>query len=325
MDFRTHVEIPKPGFQISHQSKIQMLGSCFTETIGEKLQHNKFKADINPFGIIYNPMSVFQSLEMLLSGKQFLENELEFYNNLWFSYYHHSDFSCPGKDQCLEKINKRLIQSREILKSSDILKITFGTSWVFRHKKSDKVVSNCHKIPASEFIRHRVTTDEIVSVYDDLIRRISSLNPGLQIVFTISPVRHWKDGAHGNQLSKSLILLAVDKLVQMFGHCYYFPSYEIILDELRDYRFYAEDMLHVNETGTNYVWQRFLDTFCASETLDLIKKTKEILQAKIHRPNNANSKEYCEFLKKNLKKALELKEKYPYLDLSDEISFFQKN
>lgn len=292
MEWQTKIEIPQSDFHIGYASRILMLGSCFAENIGEKLTYFKFDADINPCGIVYNPLSAARVLELLLEAHPFTGDELMRHDGKWLSLLHHGSFSSSCRETCLRQINERLTQAAERLKTIDLLVITLGTAWVFRYKRDGRIVSNCHKIPASEFERFRLEPEEIVAEYTALIRRLREINPALRILFTVSPIRHWKDGAHGNQLSKSVLLLAVDRLVRSLEGVYYFPSYEIVMDELRDYRFYAEDMLHVSPVAVEYIWERFRDTFIGKDALALMTQIDKVSRTLAHRPTDAGSEKW---------------------------------
>ena len=251
MEFRTRVEIETVQSRVDYDSRICMLGSCFAENIGQRLKYYRFRTELNPCGIVYNPMSVANVLKLMLEKYRFTEKDLLYNADKWVSLYHHGCFSAPTKELCLEHINERLGQAADGFEKTDLLLMTFGTAWVYRYKERGMIVANCHRFPAGDFERFCLTPEEIVGVYRLLIRQLREVNPKLRIVFTVSPIRHWKDGAHGNQLSKAVLLLAIDRLVQEFPEVYYFPAYEIVMDELRDYRFYGEDMLlsliHISE------------------------------------------------------------------------------
>lgn len=323
--FRTVVDIPKSENQINYQTKILMLGSCFVENIGNIMTQNKFNTTVNPFGVIYNPISVANSLKILIENKIFDENDLNFANGLYFSYYHHGSFSNANADECLENMNAKMQSASLDLAGADILFITFGTSWVFELIDSGKVVSNCHKQSAGIFNRYRLEVDEIVKLYKELILSLSLFNPHLKIVFTLSPIRHWKDGAHANQLSKSTLLLAIDHMVQLFDQVSYFPSYEIVMDELRDYRFYHEDMIHMNTASVNYIWSRFEDTFMHKETLDQMKKIKKLILAAKHRPFNPNSESHQKFVSTTLNNMEDLENQFLNLSFDVERTLMRKN
>lgn len=323
--FRTIIEIPKSDFKVSYHSKILMLGSCFVENIGNLLTQNKYNTSVNPFGVIYNPISVGNSLQILIDNKQFTEEDLNFSNELFFSYSHHGSFSHKNADECLKKINAKINTSSVDLAGADLLFVTFGTAWVYELTDSGEIVSNCHKQPESIFNRYRLDVDEIVCFYKKLILSLSLFNPQLKIVFTVSPIRHWKDGAHGNQLSKSTLLLAVDQLVQLFDHVSYFPSYEIVMDELRDYRFYHEDMIHMNSTSVKYIWDRFTDTFMEKHTLDYMKKIQKIISAAQHRPFNPNTESHQKFIQSTFLNMEILEKQLPNLSFGTERKLMREN
>ncbi|RZT92475.1 GSCFA family protein [Ancylomarina subtilis] len=323
--FRTKVEIPKSKFDFSYKHKALMMGSCFVENIGAKLKSVKYQIDVNPFGVIYNPVSVCSSLKLLMQERQFVEDDLNFHNNLWFSFYHHSKFSNTNLDTCLFNINEGIKTSSQNLREADYLFITFGTAWVYELLSSGKIVSNCHKLPAKDFNRYRLNVDEIVSIYKDLLVELLVFNPKIKIVFTVSPIRHWKDGANGNQLSKATLLLAVEQLTELFEQVSYFPSYEIVMDELRDYRFYSEDMLHISEPAIKYIWQRFSDTYFSEASKQIQKQVEKFILAANHRPFNVGSDSHQAFIKSSLAKIHEFLRVNPFVEMSDEIDDLEKN
>lgn len=281
-----------------------MLGSCFAENIGEKMKYFKFRVDINPCGIVYNPLSVASTLCLLMEGKPLEGEELLQNDGKWCSVLHHGSFSSPDKETCLKHINERLIQSAENLKALDCLIITLGTAWVYRFLATGKIVANCHKIPASAFERSRLSVKDMVDEYVVLVNRLRQINPGVKIVFTVSPIRHWKDGAHGNQLSKSVLLLAIDELVNRLEGVSYFPSYELVMDELRDYRFYAEDMLHVSSQAVEYIWEKFCDVYIAPESVNWMKRIDKVNKVGRHRPTDGGD-EKCQILQEKARIEME--------------------
>lgn len=261
MELQTVVKLEQPEFRFGYLNRLMMIGSCFVENMGEKLTYYKFQADVNPCGIVYNPVSVATTLRLLLDGKHFTASDLVYNNGQWVSLWHHGRFSAPEATDCLQKINERLDSSRNHLKKTDVLIITWGTSWIYRYRRDGSIVSNCHKLPSGEFERSRLEVKDIVELYRPLLGRLRELRPELRVLFTVSPIRHWKDGAHGNQLSKAVLLLAIDELCRSHHFVSYFPSYEIVMDELRDYRFYADDMLHISPQGINYIWEKFSNLY----------------------------------------------------------------
>ena len=300
MNLQTKITVAAPDFLIDYNSRLMMLGSCFAENMGSKFSYYKFDVDVNPCGIIYNPLSVANVLRLIVEGKQFEKSDLRQVGGKWVSLYHHGAFSSTDPDECLRRINDRLTKATGELRTLDLLVITWGTAWVYRYTRENIVVSNCHKIPSQEFERSRLSVEDIVKEYLVLIGRLREINPGLRILFTGSPIRHWKDGAHGNQLSKATLLLAIDRLREELQHVYYFPAYEIVLDELRDYRFYADDMLHMSGFTVDYIWERFLYSFISPEVLGLMNQIGRVNKGVAHRPFDPQSEEYHRLVKKML-------------------------
>lgn len=291
MELQTVVHIDPPKSLLSYCSHIMMLGSCFVENIGSRLEYFHFNVDVNPCGVVYNPESVANTLELLLKRKLFNKDDLWYHNGLWGSFTHHGHFSSSNVEECLAGINGRIAASAEYLKNTDLLVVTWGTAWVFEYLETGVIVSNCHKFPATAFRRFRLKVETIVKRYMKLLEYLHGQYPEIKILFTVSPIRHWKDGAHGNQLSKSVLHLAIDELMQHFDFVSYFPSYEIVMDELRDYRFYSEDMLHISPQGVAYIWEKFRDLYFEPETILLMRKVDKINKILAHRPLNPNSEE----------------------------------
>lgn len=321
--FRTPVAKYAFPFGIHHQSKILCIGSCFTEHIGKKLDYYKFPVQLNPFGIIYNPLSIAESLNFLLEKKQFVKTDLIRHNGLWHSFQHHSRFSGIDVTQTLERINTVIADASKHLLQADILTITLGTSYVFILKKTGKIVANCHKIPANEFIRKRLRTEEIHDTLASLFKTLKSENPELNILLTVSPVRHIKEGLIENQRSKAMLLLACDHLVQDFDFVHYFPAYEIMMDDLRDYRFYEKDMIHPNNLAHDYIWQYFSDVFFVEKTVQLNSRIEKILQALQHKAFQAESEKHQQFLKAQLERIQQMEQNAPFLDFTNEIQNLQ--
>ena len=321
--FQTVVKIPRFEWKTGYAQKNIFMGSCFTENVGKQMADLNYNVDINPFGILYNPVSVANGLEFLLNQKQFETCDLIQHDGLWHSFFHHSRFSSPNKKQTLETINEQITTSSQYLKKADFLFITFGTAWVYRYKETGKTVSNCHKIPANKFERIRLTVDEIVSLYKILLDKIRKTNPVLKVVFTISPIRHWKDGAIENQRSKATLALAVDEIVKLnTKQSAYFPSYEIMMDELRDYRFYAEDMIHISDVAVNHIWERFETALISNESQTISREIKKIKTAVNHRPFNKYTKEYLYFLQKQITDIKRVEQSYPIVNLELEKQLF---
>ncbi|WP_300227769.1 GSCFA domain-containing protein [uncultured Bacteroides sp.] len=319
MELITKAELPVGQCEIKHSDTLMLMGSCFTDNIGNKLSDNKFRCDINPFGVLYNPMSIYVALSQLLENKSYGEDDVMQSRGVWFSLMHHSSFSSPDKSVCLDNINSRIGSSSEFLRRTDWLLLTFGTARVYKWNESGCIVGNCHKLNEKLFTRSLLDVEEIVNSYMELISRLRSVNPDIKIMFTVSPIRHAKDGMHGNQISKSVLLLAIDRICSANAGCYYFPSYEIMMDELRDYRFYSDDMLHPSSMAVEYIWERFSESYFNKDTLNIIKSWNEIRRALGHKPFNPESEAYRDFLSQILLKIETLKEKFTYLDVEKEI------
>lgn len=317
---RTPVDIPAPARSISYSAPVVCIGSCFAENIGDRLAELKFPCDVNPFGVLYNPLSIASGLERLIGGRPYVAEDLELADGRWFSYDHHGRFSHPDRHTCLRNINDRLAFSADLLKHASHLFITFGTARLFVLKESDRVVANCHKQPAALFDRVLLTSEQIVDRYSRLIAALRSLNPEIEITFTVSPIRHWKDGASGNQLSKAILIVAIHQLLEQGAG--YFPAYEIVMDELRDYRFYAEDMLHIGPAGVAYIWDRFLEKYVDEQSRQLSAEIAKIRAAVEHRPSDSSAESYQTFLERVLQQIDDLEARHPFLDLRAEGDLF---
>lgn len=320
MELITKVEYGKAPFKISHLSKSLLLGSCFAENIGCLMRENKFDCDVNPFGILYNPLSVSKALDDIIACKHYGPDDLFFHQECYHSYMHHGSFSATNREMVLDTINTRLSKASQRLAQTEVLIITFGTAWVYYLQSTREVVSNCHKMPAKTFVREKLTVNDIVETYSSLIAKLQQCSPNLRLLFTVSPIRHVKDGLHENQLSKATLLLAVDELTRRFPEqISYFPAYEIVMDELRDYRFYADDMVHPSALAVQYIWERFCELYFSADTLQLMKECSNLARALAHRPLKPDSTEYKRFLGQIVLKIEQLNEKYPYLDLKKEL------
>ncbi|OFX51412.1 MAG: hypothetical protein A2046_04415 [Bacteroidetes bacterium GWA2_30_7] len=313
--FRTEIEIPKSDFRISHENNIFLIGSCFTENIGQKLNNAGFNVEINSFGTQYNPISIANSIKLIIAKLQLQKDDFIFHENLWKSFYHYSSFNSPNESELIAKVNDKINYADIFLKSSKYLIITFGTAWIYRYKKTNKIVSNCHKIHANEFTRELLSVENIVEIYTDLINSVISYNSDIKIIFSVSPIRHLKDGAFGNQISKSTLILAINTLINNFNCTSYFPAYETFMDDLRDYRFYAEDMLHPSQSGINYVWKKFTESLMDKETLMIMSEVEKLNKFVTHRVNNKDSEMYKSFNNTMNNKIKELKTKYPFINL----------
>lgn len=324
---QTEIKIEKTDFQIDHQTPVLTIGSCFSDNIGNLLESYKFQVLRNPFGVLYNPVSIAQVLRFAMTKKNIEPNDLIQHNNLWHSFHFHGSFSSKNIDETLKKTNATIIECHQFLSQTEFLIVTLGTSWVYEHVNTGTIVSNCHKIQEKAFNRYRLTIDAISKDWISLITQLQNFNPKLKIIFTISPVRHLKDGAHENQLSKSSLLLAVDEIQKKTGtqSTIYFPSYEIIMDELRDYRFYTSDMIHISDVATQYVFEKFKSTFFQAPTIRCMNEIRQIVQASEHRFLTDNTQEIKKFADSFLTKIEEIEKKYPGLNLIDEKKYFKKH
>ena len=292
MNFRTEIQIKKSAEKINHNQKILLLGSCFAQNMQVKFAEGGFEA-MHPFGAIYNPYSVANSFKLIAENIAPNPDSLFFQKDKWNSYAFHSSYSNSDKNEAVRQMTDAVREANEILNSEiPIIIITLGTSWVYELNETGEIVANCHHSAASSFTRRAMEVEEIIEV----LKPICSL--GKRVIFTVSPVRHLKDGAHENQLSKSRLLLAVDRLTKEYANCEYFPSYEIMLDELRDYRFFADDMAHPTALAVDYIWERFSDTYFSKNTIDGIKEYEKIVKTEKHKPSNPESEQYLALLEK---------------------------
>jgi hypothetical protein len=322
--FRTNLVLSPTNPSISYNKAMLLLGSCFTENIGKHLAHLKFNTCINPFGILYNPLSINEALQCLIKNKQFVGTDLLQHHDQWFSFAHHGRFSSANKTDCLTHINQSLAVGAQSLRTTDVLIITLGTAWVYRLQSNNRVVANCHKLPAKHFKRERLSSLDWTTALGESLAQIKQLNPKLQVIFTLSPIRHWKDGAVENQLSKALLLVGIHELCKQHTYLNYFPAYEIMMDDLRDYRFYAEDLLHPNATAITYIWEQFKIAHLHASTKPLIAAIQKINSAYQHRPIQANSMAHQQFKQQQIQKIQQLQAQYSHLslDFAEEMRFF---
>ncbi len=285
-EFRTIVQ-PLKGYQglVSHDQPVVMLGSCFTDNIGGCLLGGGFPACVNPCGTLYNPASIASALLDILYERPYTRDDLFQHEGLWHSWSHHSRFSGPDPDAVAEHINKSQAEALKALSKASALFITFGTSWIFRLTEEGRVVANCHKKPATLFQREMLNTQKVYGLWKKMLRELQARYPALKTVFTVSPIRHLADGAHGNQASKSTLLLAIDQLTQEFKDTsLYFPAYEIMMDDLRDYRFYAADMLHPSPVAIAYIYDKFCESFMTQATVMKALQAEREARRAAHRP-----------------------------------------
>lgn len=317
MIFRTEINVPQLADRISHSTKIFSIGSCFAESVAGRLRRYKFRVESNPFGVLYNPLSIASALESLAGGKIYTADDLVFDSGLWFSYAHHGSFSAATPGEALGRMNGSAGRASVALAESDVVIITLGTAWVY--ELDGAVVANCHKQPASVFTRRRLSADEIAERFSTLLDGVLK---GKRVIFTVSPVRHLKDGFAENSLSKAILRVAVGELAEKYPDVSYFPAYEIVNDDLRDYRFYGKDMVHPSEEAVDYVWEKFSEAAFGEHTRKLLPRIENLRRAAEHRPFNTETEEYRKFLAASLRQAQEFQKENPDMDFSAEINFF---
>jgi hypothetical protein len=322
MQFFSTINIKPLEPSITYKDKILLTGSCFTEHIGNFLIENKFNALQNPSGILFDPLSVSSSLISYIQNKKYNEEDIFYLNEVWNSWQHHSRFSNTDKNKYLKNINQSQQQAYEFLKEADWLIITLGSAFTYKLSDNFQPVANCHKGPAQNFIKHLNTIEEIVTAFDSTIHQLFHFNNKLKVIFTISPVRHLRDGVVDNNRSKARLIEAVHHLVNKFDKLYYFPAYELVIDILRDYRFYDIDLAHPNYAATQFVLEKFSEFAFDESTKELLDEIKKIVIAKKHKPFNAESSLHKNFLQQQLEKTKNILSKHPYLNLEEELKYF---
>ncbi len=324
MNFFSNIDIKPLPQSISYKDKILLMGSCFTEHIGNNLHDLKFNVLQNPNGILFETASVCSSLNHYLDNKQYKAEELQQLNELWFSWDHHSRFSNPNPTLALKGINESQQQAHTYIKEADWLIITLGSSFVYRLKESNSFVANCHKAPGTWFEKYLITISEQIELLDNTIHRLFYSNPKLKIIFTISPVRHLRDGVVDNNRSKARLIETVHHLVNKFDRLYYFPAYELVIDVLRDYRFYDIDLAHPNYAATQFVMEHFAEFAFDKATQDLMKEIKQLVTARNHKPFHPESNQHRQFLKQQYEKTVSLATAHPHLDWTAELEYFSE-
>lgn len=307
MNFTTKIPVAKSNNPIDYNSRIISLGSCFVENMGEKFSYFKFQNTVNPFGIIFNPVSIEKLVSRIANQQKFSEEDVFFHNDLWHCFEVHSELSHPDKVSLLQNLNQILESTHNQITESTHIILTYGTSWVYRNKSSEKIVANCHKVPQSQFEKEILSVATIEKSIQNTIALIRKVNPNCAFIFTISPVRHIKDGFVENQRSKAHLITAIHNL-----QVPYFPSYEIMMDELRDYRFYAEDMLHPSQTAIDYIWNRFFENYISEECYTTMEEVNSIQKSMAHKPFNPDSDAHQKFLQNLQQKKHSLQKLFPH-------------
>ena len=300
MIFRTTIEpkeIQKPSEYIDYQSKTGLIGSCFVENIHKKLSYYKFQNWVNPYGILFNPKAIEKALSDIAQQKVYAEKDLVYENEKWHSLHHHSDFSNVEASTILDKINSSIKKTATNLKETNHLILTLGTAWVYHHIETDQLVANCHKIPQRHFVKRILSSNEIVESLQNSIRLIQKINPEINLILTLSPVRHLNNGMTNNSQSKAHLLTAIHKVVAD-DNASYFPSYEIVMDDLRDYRFYSSDMLHPNQSAIDYIWSIFREVWIAPKAYPVMNQVAQVQKGLLHKAFTPDSNQHKQFLEK---------------------------
>ena len=314
MKLQTQIPLIKESRNlINYNSKIVLLGSCFSENIGNQLDYYKFQTTQNPFGILFHPIAIENLITNAINEKKYTENDVFFNNEQYHSFDTHSSLSANNERDFLDNLNSSIKSTRKTLEEASHIIITLGTSWVYRYIESDQIVANCHKVPQKKFLKEILSVDTISESLEAIILLIKSINKNASILFTVSPVRHIKDGFIENSQSKSHLITAIHQVIDKRKYNYYFPSYEIMMDELRDYRFYAEDMIHPNKTTINYIWEKFMSTWFDVSTNSTMKEIDIIQKGMLHKPFNPNSEKQLQFLENLEQKKLKIMREYSFM------------
>ena len=308
MNLQTEIKINPLEQTIHYADGLLFLGSCFADEVGALCRGLGFDALVNPFGVLYNPASIAQSVERLNSGRPFCHDDvIRVGEGQYCTFSHNTAFWNTTEEALLQQVNQSLAEAHAHFLDSKWVVISLGTSWVFRNKETQEVVSNCHKLPAYQFERQFLSVEQSSQYLSEIVQQ----HPKKQFIFTVSPLRHLKDGFHENQLSKAALLLAVDQVCKQFENAHYFPAYEILMDELRDYRFYKEDMVHPTEQAVRYIWERFADFAIDPNERLAMKAAAELKQMLQHRPLFPESEAFRKFEKQKEKKINEMKRDFP--------------
>ena len=319
MKLQTQISLEPASGQIDYSSRILLLGSCFSENIGKKLEYYKFQTFQNPFGILFHPLAIENLVQRAIEGKAYQQDEIFERDGIWRCFDAHSDLRSASSEELLQLLNQGLKETRTSLETSSHVIITWGTAWVYEHQALGKLVANCHKVPQKDFAKKLLSPAEIESSHQNVMALIQKVNPNVQIIFTISPVRHLKDGFVENQRSKAHLITAIHSVLSSRAQSKelaYFPSYEIMMDELRDYRFYKKDMVHPNELAVDYIWEKFSKVFISETSLETMQEVNRIRQGMAHKPFDPDSEKHQLFLKNLKNRIKELQKKLPFIDFS---------
>ncbi len=327
MDFMVNIDIKKLPEPIGYKDKLLLIGSCFTEHIGNALEELKFSVLQNPNGILFDPASVCKSLTSYIQNKQYKEDDLFQLNEVWHSWQHHSRFSNMSATEAVQIINASQQKAHAFLKEADWIIITLGSSFSYRltelaNNKAGEGVANCHRAPGQWFTKHLLSIDETVTMLDNTYHQLLQFNPKLKIIFTVSPVRHIRDGVVENNRSKARLIESVHHMVNKFGCLYYFPAYELVIDVLRDYRFYDIDLAHPNYMATSFVLEKFTESCIDSGARSLMEEVRKIVIAKKHKAFQPSTEAHKQFLKAHAEKTKELMNQFPFLDMQNELNYF---
>lgn len=322
MQLHLDLKIRRSEHLIAHQQDLLLMGSCFSEHIGQKLKSLKFNVNSNPFGIVFNPRNMAASLKRIINQHTFTDQDLVQHNGLWHAFDAHGSFSTANKQELLDRLNDHLSGWHTGLQKADWLILTFGSAYAYRHLAADRYVANCHKIPAAAFSKELLTREAIVAELSAVLAKLREINPACRLLLTVSPVKHLRDGVVENSLSKAILLQSVHGLVAQHPQCAYFPAYELVTDDLRDYRFFETDMAHPNQQAIDYVWSKFAGSYFSDDTLALNQRLEEIDKAKRHRFLHADAQAIKAFKESCALKAKALKEEYRFLELEEEMKYF---
>ena len=325
MEFFLPFKIQPFPFKISYQDTILFIGSCFSQEIGNEMSGLKFDVLQNPNGILYDPVSIADAIHTYIENKTYKEEDLFELNGLWHSWKHHSIFSGTNKNEVLENINLAQSGAHNFLKEAKYLIITLGTSFNYRLKRSNENVANCHKAPANDFEKTLLPTEQIISAILNALKALELFNPGLKIIFTISPVKHVKDGVVENNHSKARLIEAVHSVVEQKQNAFYFPSYELVTDVLRDYRFYKNDLVHPNNTAIHFVFNEFCKALLDDSSKKIVEEIKKILNAVNHKPFSKESEAHQKFIALQIQNINKMESKYPFINFSKEKQYFEGN